>query len=253
MRRSIRLTGRRQLPRSCVNVAMREVGGRKVLTMTIADSAAIKAFPANARVMVKLIETKQMELVDFGTLGNPKTAVELANQNYIDPSCQLRIANADEERLGVLLGSTQSWRLSSDDPEQTGGVRGLLNFLPAKIAPRTWKLNIEENSHPVIYIDNRIPDPRSWAKSDPVFVGTVMPAIIYQVFDDILSHDNPEDTEWMSDWLRWADGLMPGNVRPQQPDIKDRRDWIDGLIDTFCQRHKLSDRIVDHFGQGGAA
>lgn len=232
---------------------MHEVGGKKVLTLNIVDPKTVKPFPANARLMVKLIETKQIELVDFGTLGNPKAAVELANQSYIDPSCQLRIANADMDRLGVLLGSTQSWRLSSDDPEQTGGVRGLLNFLPAKIAPRTWKLDIAENSHPVIQIDNRIPDPRSWAKSDPTFVGTIMPAIIHQVFDDILTHDNPEDTEWMNDWLRWADSLMPGSLRPQQPDIRERREWIDGLIDTFCQRHKLSDRLIDHLSSGGVA
>lgn len=253
MRRTIRLTGRRQLPRSCVNVAMREVGGKKILTMTILDPKAMRGFPANARLTIKLIETKQMELVDFGTLGNPKTAVEVANQEYIDPSCQLRIANADADRLGVLLGSSPTWRLNSDNPEQTGGVRGLLNFLPAKIAPRTWKLVIKEDSHPVIFVDNRIPDPRSWAKSDPTFVGTIMPAIIYQVFDDILSHPNPEETDWMNDWIRWADGLMPGNTRPQQSESRDRREWIDGLIDTFCQRHKLSDRIVDQFGQGDAA
>lgn len=251
MHRAIRLTGRKQLPRACVNVSMREVGGKKILTMTIADPKQFKAFPANARVMVKLVEAKQMELVDFGTLDNPKSAVELANQGYVDPSCQLRVANANIDRLGVLLGSTQSWRLSSDAPEENGGVRGLLNFLPAKIAPRTWKLDIEENSHPVIRIDSRIPDPRAWAKSDPTFVGTIMPAIIHQVFDDILTHDTPEDTDWMNDWLRWADGLMPGNIRPQQPDIRERREWIDGLIDTFCQRHKLSDRIVDHLAQHG--
>ena len=246
MRRTIRLTGRKQLSRSSINLSLRDVAGKKILTLAIANPAAFKAFPSTARVMVKLIETKQMELVEFGTLGSLKSAVDLSNQDYSDPSCQLRIASADSTQFGVLLGSTRSWRLSSDAPEQAGSVRGILSFLPAKIAPRTWKLHIKEDTHPVIEIDNRIPDPRTWAKKDPIFVGTVMPAVIHQVFDDILSQENPEETEWMNDWLVWAERLMPGGNPPQSANIKERRDWIDGLIDTFCKRHKLSDRIIDH-------
>ena len=245
MRRTIRLTGRKQLPRNCVDLTIRVVAGKKVLAMTIADTATFKAFPASARVMIKLIETKQMELVEFGTLGKLSSVVDLFNQDYVDPSCQLRIASAEGQRLGVLLGSTKSWRLTSDSPDQLGGVRGLLNFLPAKIAPRTWKLNINEDSHPIIEIDKRIPDPKSWARKDPIFVGTVMPAIIYQVFDDIFSHESPEETDWMNDWLRWAEGLMPGGILPQHENVVERRAWIDALVDTFCIRHKLSDRIVN--------
>lgn len=257
MRKTIRLTGRRQLARSSAAIAMREVGGKKVLTFTIAEKNAFKGFPQSARVMVKLVESKQMELVEFGTLGALKSAVDLRNQDYVDPSCQLRVASADGERLGVLLGSTKSWRLSSDQPDQMGGVRGLLNFLPAKIAPRTWKLDIDENAHPIIQIDSRIPDPRSWAKSDPVFVGTIMPAIIQEVFDDILCQDDPQDTEWMNDWLKWAEGIMPGSPPPGNGNTKkERREWIDGLTDSFCRRHKLSDRIIDQLAgtaQGATA
>lgn len=245
MRRTIRLTGRRQLDRKSAAIAIREVGGKKLLTFTFADEKAFKGFPASARLQVRLDENKQLELIDLGTVGSPKTAVELENQNYIDPTCMLRVAKADGENFGVLLGSTGSWRLQSDNPNQNGGVRGLLNFLPGKIAPRTWKLNIDENAHPIIQVDSRIPDPRSWAKSDPVFVGTIMPAVIHQIFDDILCHDNPQDFEWMRDWLQWADGLMTGEPLPEKPDVAERRKWIDALIDSFCQRHKLSDRIVD--------
>lgn len=252
MRRTIRLTGRRQLPRNCVNVAMREIGSSKILTLAILEPKVFKGFPGNSRLTVKLIENKQMELVDFGTLDAPKAAVDLQNQGFLDPGCQLRIASADDERLGVLLGSTQQWRLSSDNPEQEGGVRGLLNFLPAKIAPRSWKLCIEENAHPVILIDNRIPNPKVWARSDPTFVSTIMPAIIHQVFDDILQHENPDETEWMKDWLKWADRLMPNTPRPQPSDAPDRREWIEGLIDSFCSRHQLSDRLVNELSlQGG--
>lgn len=207
-----------------------------------------KGFPANAHVTLRLVENKQMELLDFGTVGAPKAIAELENSSFGDPSCQLRVAVAEAgaDHLGLLLGSSRTWRLNSDRTPQQGSVRGILRFQPADIAPRAWKLDIQENAHPVVMVDKRISDPRTWAKTDPVFVACVLPAILHMVFDDILSNPDPADTEWMADWLRWADSLMPGNKPPEDhQDRKARHEWIEQLIESFCNRHRLSDRIVN--------
>lgn len=246
MRRTIRLTGRRQLPVSCANVGMRDIGDKRVVTLAIADNNAFRGFPRSARITLKLVENKQMELLDFGTLDAPKAVADLKNPTFGDPSCQLRIADAGTNHLGILLGSTKPWRLESNKTPRQGGVRGILHFLPKDIAPRAWRLAIQENSHPVVEIDKRIPNPRSWAKSNPVFVAAVLPAIIQQVFEDVLSKPDPGDIEWMNDWLRWAETLMPGNPPPKSDaDQNERSEWIEGLVDSFCRHHRLSDRIVD--------
>jgi hypothetical protein len=254
MRRTIRLTGRRQLPTSCANVRLKEVGDGRVLTFAIAEPAAFRNFPQSAHLTLKLVENKQMELLDFGALGSPKAVVDLKNNIFGDPSCQLRVAATGDDHLGLLLGSTKPWRLSSNEEPQQGSVRGILRFQPKNIAPRAWKLDIQENAHPIVLVDERIPDPKTWAKNNPVFIAAVLPSIVQLVFDDILSHQHPADVEWMSDWLRWADSLMPGYPPPQ--DHGDRvplRDWIERLIETFCLRHRLSDRIVDQLTREAAA
>lgn len=246
MRRTIRLTGRKQLPVSCTNVAIRDIGAKKVVTLAIADKSAFRGFPQSARLTLKLVENKQMELLDFGTLGAPKPVADLKNLTFSDPSCQLRIADTGADHLGILLGNTNSWRLESDRAPKEGGVRGILRFLPKNIAPRAWRLDIQENAHPVVEIDERIPDPRSWARNNPVFVAAVLPSIIQMIFEDILSKPDPGDFAWMNDWLRWAEALMPGYPAPKHDsDHKERSEWIDRLIDSFCQRHRLSDRIVN--------
>lgn len=254
MRRTIRLTGRRQLPASCADVSFRDVGVKRLVTLSIKDPAALKGFPPNARLTLRLVENKQMELLDFGTVGTPKPAVELTNSSFGDPSCQLRIAATTADHLGLLLGSTRTWRLNSDRTPEQGSVRGILRFQPASIAPRAWKLDIQENAHPVVLVDKRINDPRTWAKNDPVFVSCVLPAILHMVFDDILSKPDPGDTEWVADWLRWADMVMPGNKPPNDhhQDTKARHDWIELLVESFCQRHRLSDRIVNELNRRAA-
>lgn len=246
MRRTIRLTGRRQLPASCADVNIREVGDKRLVTMSIKDPTVFKGFSPEARVTLRLFENKQMELLDFGTVGAPKNIAELANPSFGDPSCQLRVANTGTDHLGLLVGSTKTWRLNSDRTPEQGSVRGILRFQPANIAPRAWKLDIQENAHPTVLVDKRIDDPRTWAKTNPVFVACVLPAILHMVFDDILSKPDPADIEWMADWLRWADSLMPGKKAPDDvEDTKARHEWIEQLIESFCQRHRLSDRIVD--------
>ncbi|ESX34543.1 MULTISPECIES: hypothetical protein [unclassified Mesorhizobium] len=246
MHRTIRLTGRRQLAKSSVAVRVTEVGEKRLLTIAITDPKVFRGFPEDARISVRLTENKQMESVQFGAVGSPRHATEINNTSFGDPSCQLRVASASTDQLGLLLGSSDSWRLNSEKEHQEGGSKGILRFLPKDIAPRVWKLDIQENAHPVVQIDKRIPDARTWVRTDPVFISAVLPAILYQVFDDVLSQDSPQDTPWMKDWIMWADSVMPGKPPPASSDeVGDRRRWIEDLIDSFCQRHHLSDRIVD--------
>lgn len=251
MRRTIRLTGRRQLPASCAEVQIKEVGAKRVVTLAVADPSVFRGFPESAQITLRLVENKQMELLDFGSLGSLKSTVDLKNPMFGDPSCQLRVAATADDRVGLLLGSSKTWRLNSEKTPQQGSVRGILRFQPSDIAPRAWKLDIQENAHPIVLVDKRIPNTRAWAKSNPVFVAAVLPAIVQFVFEDILSQTDPTETEWMNDWLRWANSLMPSNVPPQDgEDHKARQAWIDQLIEAFCIRHKLSDRIIDELVAG---
>jgi hypothetical protein len=253
MRRRVRLTGRRQLARSAVNVRIVEVGSKRVVTFGIADAGVLSHFPADARILLRLQENKLVELLDFGAIGEPRYTADLSFQDFVAPTCQLRIASSGADRHGILLGSTDSWTLRADADEDDKARRGILLFLPSKIAPRPWSLDIRDNDYPVVYIDERIPDGRSWARTDPVFLNAILPAVMTKVFDDILGQPEPPDIDWISDWLRWAESLMPGSKPPFGGTAKEKREWIDSLVDSFCQRHHLSDGLVRHLTMERAA
>lgn len=254
MRRRIRLTGRRQLSRSSVNVRVVVLPHKRLLTLGIVDPKPFQDFPNDAKLTIRLIENKIVELVDFGTLGAPRPACELKNSSFSAPSCQLRVASVDPERPGLLLGSTEPWTLQTDNDSEAGrSQKGILNFQPKNTAPRTWKLDIRENEYPVVYVDERIPDPRGWARNDPGFVSTALPSIIGEVFDEILDEDAPSDIDWMADWLRWADSLVPGKAPPpRETKRREKKEWIDDLVDTFCQRHRVADKLLAKLISDGA-
>jgi len=218
---------------------------KRLLTLGIADPNSFRSFPKDSKIKLRLVENKIIELVDFGTFADQKNAVEIKNTSFSAPSCQLRIAAAGSDRHGLLLGSTDTWTLQTDsETEADRSKKGILNFQPMKTAPRSWKLDIRDDDYPIVYVDDRIPDPRGWARTDPVFVSCALPGIIFEVFHDILDHDSPADVPWMADWIRWAGTLMPGAGLPPRDSARDRKEWMDHLVDTFCLRHRVADKLL---------
>jgi hypothetical protein len=143
------------------------------------------------------------------------------------------------------------WQVSDD--EGGNATEGILLFQPHDIAPRGWKLDVREDAYPIVYIDKKIPDSRTWVRNDPVFISCVLPAIIREVFDDILVANTPPEYEWAKDWLNWADTLMPGKDPPWTEGRPQKQAWIADLLDGFCQRHGMLDQLIGKLEQEAAA
>ena len=254
MRRRIRLTGRRQLPHSSVEVRIFPTDDpqKKLVSLSVLNKKPFQSFPLNARVRLRLFENKFFKTLEFGTLGELEYGIaDLENISFSAPSCQLRVVASDEHKRGLLLGSTKTWTLRDNDENEGNTRKGILMFKPRDITPRTWKLEIREDDHPVVYIDTKIKDPSTWARNDPVFISCVLPAIIREVFEDILCIHDDVEQEWSDDWRNWADSLMPGRSRPSPGDHEQIQKWINDLLDTFCLKHHTLDRLLDHLKEEG--
>lgn len=244
MRRRIRLTGRRQLAKSCVNVQLAEIGGRQLVTMTLADPNAFRGFSPEAKVTLRLIENKRVEVVDFGTIRRMSTTKELRSRNLVAPSCQLRIADPGIGQKGMLIASTDGWTLRGENENEPQSSRGILNFLSDETAPQPWKLQINDEDYPLVRVDKRIPNAAMWAKTDPIFIGIALPMIVRQIVDEILRGKHSDDLPWVSAWLRWAEVLLPNQARPDEEDEPARQDYIERLLDSFCGKHDLAEKLL---------
>lgn len=254
MRKRIRLTGRRQLARSAVETKVVEIGPKRLVSMTIATPAAFQRIPQTARIRLRLFENKFSETLEFGTLGAMKTTAEIKNRAFSAPSCQLRVVAGDGSHKGLLLGSTDTWTMRTGGEDDGGTAsEGILLFQPSEIAPRSWKLDLREDDYPIVYVDKRIPDARTWVRNDPIFVSCVLPAIVREVFDDILSTNAPPEQAWAKDWLGWAETLMPGKSPPWADGRTQKLGWVSDLLDSFCQRHGMLDLLVGKLRQEAAS
>lgn len=248
MRRRIRLTGRRQLPKSTVTAQMVEVGDDTIVTLVPKNHDVFAVFPNDARVSLKLFADKRIEILDFGTIGKLASSQKLKSKNFVAPSCQLRITDSGQKQKGLLLGSTDPWTLMAEDPQQEAASKGIVEFLADKTAPQTWKLEIREDDYPLVRVDERIPSASMWAKTDPTFVAIALPVIVSRVFEKILHEDFPDGMPWANDWLAWAETVAPGLLPLRNPDDhNEMSDAIERLVDSFCQRHELADTLLNEF------
>jgi hypothetical protein len=233
MRKAIRLTGRRQLPVSAFDFQLRDVGDSQVATLTLADPGVARLFPLDASVRVKLTENKRVEILRFGTLGDLKIDLDVPGVRFQAPSCQIRIVkNAEPD--GLLLGSTVSWTY------KTGSVQeGILQFQPADVRPRLWRLDIRDEEFPIVYLDRQLPDATNWATT-PTFAALVLPTVVKEIFRHIWTKTRgvKPDDGWMAHWLAWAESIAPGHQWPRDND--EAEVWFDGLVETFLQRHGIA-------------
>lgn len=176
MRRRIRLTGRRQINKSAVHVQLSELGGDPLITMVVKQNGAFSAFPDDAKVSLRLVENKSVEIVSLGSVRKLSASSTLKNK-FNAPSCQLRVADSGAQAKGLLLGSTDSWTIRGNDDEPHGST-GILAFLPYDTAPQSWKLQLSADDYPLVLVDQRIPNAAMWARNDPNFVAIALPAIV---------------------------------------------------------------------------
>lgn len=253
MRTTIRLTGRKEIPRSATKIKLHGAHGKKYVALSIVQPEYFSSFPPDSMVKVRLAENKFSETLKFGRLDSldvPRTA-KLTHPSFSAPSCQLRVVAGQSSRKGLLLASTKRWTLRDDsDQDDRTQSRGILMFQPAKIHPRIWRLEIREDDFPVVYVDSSIPNVRAWVRNDTIFIGCVLPAIIRDVFEDILAQPDPSNHAWMQDWLSWAESLMPGVGLPD-PETRDRKvEWISHLVDCFCDKHDVRAELLGYFEKG---
>ena len=256
MRARIRLTGRKPLPRSSISVRATQNHDEVSIALSIVKSHYFESFPLKAEIKLRLYENKLTETLNFGKLGALFIERKIQNQTaFSAPTCQLRIVQSSGERKGVLLGSTSTWTLPvrEEDPgPDKRRCKGILMVQLFDIAPRAWKLDIREDAHPVLYLDSSIPDARAWARTDPTFISSVFPAVIREIFDNILVEGDSPDIEWVADWLKWAGTLMPDQVTPFEEHRQRQQEWIDNLLDRFCQQNRVLDLLCGHLYQGAA-
>lgn len=214
------------------------------MSFAIVKSESFAKFPPDAKIKLRLMENKFVETLNLGTVSRRKDFIDLEYTGFHRPSCQLRVVAPGPDRKGQILGSTKTWRMTCDaDDTFVVSSDSLLHYHTKDLGNQVWELEVGEN-YPILYIDEQIPNARSWTRDDPVFHSCVLPSVIRQVFQKIFSEGLSDGPEWARDWVAWAYNIGAGTNFPTSGDTEGFERWMNNLLILFSNKHRLKDRLV---------
>ena len=256
MRKTISLTGRKTIPVSSVAIRIDTVRPQN-MWFEIRKKFHFNGISRKGVLKLRLFESKALETLVLGELGMILSAGQPIQRRlkhyFARPSCQVRVVERGVERRGLLLGSTRNWTIESRSEDQEGDdTKGILRFAAKDLGLSPWILECADSvDYPTLYLHNSIPNAKARVKSDPVFQGLLLPAVIRQILAEILATEDPSGVPWMTDWLDWVKSSLSEDEEPPiDGSPADKTEWIERMVYAFCVKHPIRDRLTRHLQSG---
>ncbi|MEW7009433.1 hypothetical protein [Lentilitoribacter sp. EG35] len=246
-KQTIPLTGRKNLAQSDFNFDWQNDENGTICIFEILNQKAVQDFPANSRVRVLMTENKNVYIADFGTLEKPNSTFSFEGVSLNDVKPELRIVSEDVSSNGLLLGSTKLPKTNKN-----GDTEGILHFQLKDTSPFLWELSMSENDFPVLYVNENIESAITWVKSDPVFLISVFPVVIEQVFTCIFKSDSGYEEGWMYEWVQWVEQSMGCKQFPKTSNnLNFFQEWLDDAKSTILAKMNLLPDAIGKIDEQG--
>jgi hypothetical protein len=192
----------------------------------------------------------------FGTVGKPDNASGILN-DISKEAATFDFKVVDESQIaGKLLALAESIKPVSEEDEESG-QQSILPVNPVDLGARIWRLNFV-HSRPWLEVNNQIPNIMTIIKEDRKFFALAYPSIIQQILTKILIINGFYDAEsdpgdWQVQWLKWAIHWHPDNAPPKEGDLFECSDdwcnWIEQVVNSFCNKHNMRDKFIYSDGE----
>lgn len=250
MIRRLNFTGRRRIARGDAMVRLRPDGAGR-LRVEARLSLERYALPENARVYVEAHRQTSWQRFDFGTVGRPAAPPDPVLRAFGSGQgvrFRVRVVEAAGDAPRVLAGV--------DDLRpallESGRDRGL-SLLPVDwgdFRGHTWKLELDEESGPLLRVSRALVGEREAFVGSREFVSLVLPAVLRQILERALiaAGDAEEATGWPADWIHLARalpgvGAPPPRTAAAETLTDEEEDWLDAVAEAFALARQVPERF----------
>jgi hypothetical protein len=240
--------GRKRIPQACVVI---EVFDGDPRTFDAEIDLSNYNLPAEAFVVIEatsagLSTVQRFECGQIGKLVLPRNSRldQLTGQNVF---FSLKVIDRSE-KVGRLLGVAENIRPEKSGDQTVSGRKGILPVERRPLGQQLWKLHFCE--HDVfLFVNEDIPHLSESVRSDPVFYSLIYPGIVRQILIRAISESgDPEaqDDTWRTLWLSFARKIHPAHSNPplKEDDPDEVDEWIEEVVDSFCDLHQLKQKYM---------
>jgi hypothetical protein len=251
--RRLNFTRRRRIARGDVTVRLVPTpDGRARLDARFALEKY--ALPPSARVFVEAYRQTSWQRFDYGTVAALAAAGPAVLQDFgTAQGVRFRVRVVDPTGNG---GPPRVLALVDDlrplaPPEGKGGL-SLLPIEWGEFEAHTWRLEVDEETGPLLRISRTLVSDREAFVGSREFVSLVLPVVLQRVLERALLQatetEADEDEGWAADWLRLAQGLPGVGPPPERGPggllSDDEEDWIDEAVEAFAKKHAIAERFA---------
>ncbi len=255
----VNFTGRRRITRDCVDIAVHD-GQPRTFDATIKlEGLSFLSHYSHAAVYLEATcagssVIKRFEFGEVGKLQLPtnRTLTDLEGENVF---FTLKVVDRTEQ-YGRILGIAEHIRPQKAGKQTVAGRRGILPIEPVELGQQLWQLEFRE--HDVFLLVNKsIPGLVDRVRSDPVFYAAIYPEVVRRILSEAIAQNveiEDEADQWPVLWLRFGTQLHASKQEPPRANDPDdiREEWIESVVDAFCETHALKDKyVVATSGNGG--
>lgn len=207
-------------------------------------------YPKEASVYIDAWYKETRQRFSFGTVGR----IEPPDNTALDEvesaeGIQFRILIVDETGEHALILGSGTFRIAGEDPDDKDR-KSLVSVVARDLGPLPWKVEFGEESRPTLCINRNIPGAIDKMRSDPVFQALVLPAVMHDILRRIFFTDEMDpDAEVYRQWLALV--LTFTDLEPDDLDREAQERWLDDVVNEFCQRFDLVDRLSNLFREDG--
>lgn len=246
MSRRFNFTGRRKLMRSNVRILIHEAkrGIPQSFTADVKIPAVLKLDPS-ARVYVEAYIGASSMRFDFGTVAavvHPRDC----SLGEIDEGAPVlfRVRVVDETRnVGRVLAAANGIRPEGE--EAGSGRRSLLPLRSCDLGEEVWRLHLDSDAGPELWINSRVPALSERLRSDPAVMGLIYPEVVRRIAYRLWSNSEfADDADWVAAWKTWLGGYLDRPV-----DAEEIEEDADEMAKNFAAKHRFASGLVGQSGE----
>lgn len=243
MQRNYNFTSRQKVNRDEVSFSFVDAQASPLVFNVVFNFEADK-YSKEAHLFIEAHVKETRQRFDFGTISQPTSPDDLT-LDKLDPTGNPIFEVLIVDQHGSILAIGNGMKAYDDDDKER---RSAIAVLSRPLDQLSWKVDIEKNQQPELIINSRIPDFMEKIKSNALYRGLIIPAVMKQVLTCYLLNNDSDDTDdedrYRKQWLELAE-----DYNDQRPDEEDsmytKMNWLDDVITNFCTKHKFSDQLID--------
>jgi len=248
--RRLNFTGRRRLARADVNVRLTR-GVDQRLQVVVGFALGQYGLPPSAPVFVEAYRQTTWQRFAFGSVASPvATASTILRPFGSAQGVRFRVRVVEP----TVSGRPPRVLAFVDDLRPVAPIEGKggLSLLPVDWGDfdgYTWKLEIDDESGPLLLVSKTLVPDREAFVGSREFTSLVLPVMLRSVLERALQveTDSAEADGWAEDWLRLARsrlGRPPSGRGGATGPTDDEEDWIDDVVEIFSKAHGIPERFA---------